>query len=90
MPSYLVERYAPEPDGGELGAAIAAIGIEACIRHVSATYLPEDQTSLHVIEAPSAEVIRDALNDAAITHERIAQALESPALTPTANAPSDG
>jgi hypothetical protein len=76
VPSYLVERYLPEPDDGELEAAIAAIAPDVGVRHLRATYVPEDETSFHVIEAPSARAIREVLGGAGITYERVVEAVD--------------
>jgi hypothetical protein len=74
---YLVERYLPEPDIGEIAAAIAASGANAGVRHMRATFVPADETSFHVIEAPSVEVIQELLAHSGISYERIVEAVDS-------------
>lgn len=77
MPSYLVERYVASSRGADVEAAIAGIAASGGrVRHLRATFVPEDETCFHMIEAPSLEVVREALKRAAITYERIVEAVE--------------
>ena len=78
MPSYLVESYAAgsvvddqrERRAAELGAGV---------RYVRTTFLPGDETVLHVFEASSAEALREAARAAALPYERIVEAVEGSA-----------
>jgi hypothetical protein len=77
VPSYLVETYAPLGRADEVEAALARLanGREA-VRHLRATFVPEDETCFHLVEAPSLEAVREALQRAAIPYERIVEAVE--------------
>ena len=48
----------------------------AGVRYVRTTFLPGDETILHVFDAPSAEALHEAARDASLPHERIVEALE--------------
>jgi hypothetical protein len=76
VPNYLVERYLPAVRAADVEVAIAALAATGGIRHIRATFVPEDETCFHVIEASSREAVRDALTRAAITFERIVEAVE--------------
>ena len=77
MPSYLVERYLPATGAANIDAAVAGINAsDGRVRHLRATFVPEDETCFHVVEAPSLEAVREALKRAAITYERIVEAVE--------------
>jgi hypothetical protein len=46
------------------------------VRYVRTTFLPEDETLLHIFEAPSVEALRNAGRLVALAYERIVEALE--------------
>jgi hypothetical protein len=80
MPSYLVESYAAGSvvdDQRERARLAADIGTG--VRYVRTTFLPGDETVLHLFEACSAEALREAASAAALTYERIVEAVEGPA-----------
>ena len=78
MPSYLVESYAAgsvvehQRERAKLAAELGT-----GIRYVRTTFLPDDETVLHVFEAGSAEDLRRAAGLAALQHERIVEAVEA-------------
>ena len=77
MPSYLVESYAPEgvvDDRRERARRTAEFGTD--VRYVRTTFLPGDETILHLFEATSADALRDAAREAALPYERIFEAVE--------------
>jgi hypothetical protein len=77
MPSYVVESYAAGSlveDQRERAQLAAELG--AGIRYVRTTFLPSDETLLHLFEASSSEALRDAARDAALPYERIVEAVE--------------
>jgi hypothetical protein len=79
MPTFMVESYGP--DRGEAIAearerALRAAELGADVRYVRTTFLPEDETLLHVFEAPSAEALRHAGRLAMLAFERIVEAVE--------------
>ena len=79
MPSYLVESYlADSPNAVEEARERAerAADFGADVRHLRTTFLPGDETVLHVFEAPSAEALDEAGRRAALPFERIVEAVE--------------
>lgn len=79
MPSYLVEAYLAASAGAlEDARARARRTAEAGagVRHLRTTYLPEDETILHLFEAPSAEALDRAGRLAALPFDRIVEAVE--------------
>lgn len=84
MPSYLVEAYV---SGGQRAMANAREGARRTaelgvgVRYVRTTFLPGDETVLHLFEAPSASVLDEAGRRAALPFERIVEAVEGSAET---------
>ena len=79
MPSYLVESYlAATPtaleQARERARLTAELGID--IRLLRTTFLPGDETILHLFEAPSASALDEAGRRAALQFERIVVAVE--------------
>lgn len=79
MPSYMVESYVgisagSVDDARERAQRAAELGDR--VVYVRTTYLPEDETILHVFEAPSAAVLRQAGQLAELDFERIVEAVE--------------
>ena len=82
MPSYLVESYltdslAAVADARERAHLAAELGTG--VRYVRTTFLPGDETVLHVFEAASADALERAARLAALAHERIVEAVEDSA-----------
>ena len=60
MPSYLVEAYVadrPEAIDEAFRCALLAARLGPGVRHLRTTVVPEDETMLHLFEAPSLEVL---------------------------------
>jgi len=84
MPSYLVESSLARTRAAELAATAsrARWAAEAMceegvlVRHVRSAFLAEDEVCLHLFEAPSAEAAGEASRRAAITYDRITEAVE--------------
>lgn len=79
MPSYLAESYlANSPDALDCARERAALAAElgVGVRYVRTTFLPDDETVLHLFEAPSAAVLDEAGRRAALPFERIVEAVE--------------
>jgi hypothetical protein len=77
MQSYLVESYAASSgveDQRERAQLAAKVGTG--VRYVRTTFLPGDETLLHVFEAESPEAVREAVRVAALPYERIVEAVE--------------
>jgi Protein of unknown function (DUF4242) len=82
MPRFLIESYTT-------GAAVSAsrdrarltARLGSGVRYVRSTFLPADETVMHVFEAPSAEALGEAGRRAALDFQRIVEAVEaSPAV----------
>ena len=79
MPNYLVESYlADSPAAVEQARqrALRTAELGQGVRYVRTTFLPEDETVLHVFEAPSAEALTRAGMLAELPFERIVEAIE--------------
>jgi hypothetical protein len=81
MPSYLIESYAAASattldEARERARRTAELG--AGIRYVRTTFLPGDETVLHLFEAPSAEALRRAGRLAELRLDRIVEAVDEP------------
>jgi Protein of unknown function (DUF4242) len=85
VPTYVVEAYEPRGRGAEVLSGLEARARAAAIelstsgspaRYVRAIFLPEDEICLHVFEAPSREVVREAARRAGLTEARITEAVE--------------
>lgn len=81
MPNFLVELYlADAPAAVELARerARAVADEEPGVRYVRTTFIPGDETILHVFEAPSLAALSRAAQRGALTCERIVEAVENP------------
>ena len=78
MPTFIVESYAAggivsdQQRRAELVTAMAT-----GIRYVRTTIMPGDQTLLHLFEATSSDVLREAVLDAALECDRIVEVFET-------------
>lgn len=81
MPSYLVESYAAGTSAFDdaRGRARHAADLGNGARYVRTTFLPGDETLLHLFEAPSASALGEARRRAALQFERIVEAVEDTA-----------
>ena len=79
MPSFLVESYAGA-SASALDEARAqarrAAELGSGVRYVRTTFLPSDETIMHLFEAPSLEALETAGRRAALSFERIVEAIE--------------
>lgn len=80
MQIFVVERYLPDltPEGvgaqARREASVVGSGADG-VRHLRTTYLCDDELCFSVFEAPSAEVLREANERAAMPYERITEAV---------------
>ncbi len=82
MPTYLVETYGANhgdavADARERALRAAEVGDD--VRYLRTTFLPADETILHLFEAPSASALDEAGRRAALQFERIVVAVEGTA-----------
>jgi hypothetical protein len=86
MPSYLVESYAASSAAAVEEVrerARRAAELESGVRYLRTTYLPADETILHLFEAPSAEVLGRAARRTRLAFDRIVEAMDAPAISQT-------
>ena len=77
MPSYLVESYVSSVAVQEAqDRARRTEELGEGVRYVRTTFLPDDETILHLFEAPSAAALGEAGRRAALPFERIVEAVE--------------
>jgi hypothetical protein len=79
MPSYLVEAYAADSAAAladARGRARRAAELGVGVRYLRTTYVPGDETLMHLFEAPTLEELDRAGRRAALTFERIVEAVE--------------
>lgn len=78
MPSYLVESYLADAPAAVERACERARSLAdevAGVRYVRTTFLPGDETILHVFEAPSLAAMQRAVGRADLGCERIVEAV---------------
>lgn len=77
MPTFVIEAYGSRGAVADQRARAARAAETAPeIRYVRTTFLPEDETVLHVFEARSAEALRLAACEVALSFDRIVEAIE--------------
>lgn len=86
MATFLIETYLSreraadvEQQAASLEGVIAAIvaarsGVRPNLRHVRSYFVPDDETCFHVIEAPSADAVREIARRAGLTVDRVVEA----------------
>ena len=79
MPTFLVESYAVGSSAAVEHAqarARRAAELGDGVRYLRTTFLPEDETILHLFEAPSAETLDRVGRLAQLPFERIVEAVD--------------
>jgi uncharacterized protein YchJ len=79
MPSYLIESYLPRNPAAfanALADARRAAELADDVVYLRTTYLPGDETCLHLFQAPSSNELRKAARHAAFAYLRIVEAIE--------------
>jgi hypothetical protein len=80
MPSYLVESYLADAPGAVEEARERARSFAAestGVRYLRTTFLPGDETILHVFAAPSREALVRAAERAGLADVRVTEAIEN-------------
>jgi len=73
VPTFLIELYDTRSSGPRLPAA-GELTTPGAVRHLQTILLPEDETCFILVEACSAEVVREAAGRAGIGVDRITAA----------------
>lgn len=84
MATFLVEAYEPRQRAGALaeleeraGAAAAELSSAGtAVRYVRSFFVPEDETCFYVFEAGSADAVRAVSERAALSAQRIVEAIQ--------------
>jgi hypothetical protein len=78
VPSYQVESYGTGPDALDDARRRArrAAELGSGVTYVRTTFLPGDETILHLFEAPSREALDEAGRQAALDFQRIVEAVD--------------
>ena len=84
MPTYLVEVYLPRTRAEEAGvagsriqAAADQLSLEGVpVQYLRTTFLPDDETCFHLIEAPTPAAAEEVSRRAALGSARIVAAIE--------------
>lgn len=82
MPRFLVESYVAKSDSAFAEACALArltADVGEGIRYVDTTYLPGDETVLHLFDAPSTGALGEACRRAGLEFERIVPAVSDAA-----------
>lgn len=80
MPHYLVESYQADSPASVEDARDRARSLgdrDPAIRYVRTTFVPGDETVFHLFEAPSVEALDEAGRSAALSYDRIVEAVEA-------------
>jgi hypothetical protein len=79
MPTFLVESYVPGSEqtiGEAEDRARRAAELSEDVHHIRTTFVPGDETILHLFEAPSAEVLEQVGRRSTLEFDRIIEAVE--------------
>ena len=84
MGEFVIEFYVPRADpaaaergaGGTRRAAEDMAGEGIPVRLVRSIFVPEDETCLLLVEAPTADAVREVARRAGLAFERIARAAD--------------
>ena len=86
MRSFLVETYVPRSGRGDAAAlgsrarsaAEELVRAGLSIHYVRTTFLPDDETCFHLVEADSRDTVSELCRRAGIGHARITRAVDEP------------
>lgn len=85
MPTYFVEQYLPRSRLGELGLEasraeaaaqeLAADGVR--VRYLRTTFLPDDETCFHLVEATGPDDVGELCRRAGLANARVTRAVDA-------------
>ena len=94
MPTYLVEVYLPRSRADE--ARVAGSRVQAAadqlsgegvpVRYVRTTFLPDDETCFHLVEASDVASVEEACRRAGLDRARVVTAIENAPRRPPSHA----
>ena len=80
MAIYVVEAFLSRERVGDLESLTARLRDAFPVKHLASYFIPDEETTLHVVQASSPDAVRAALERAGIAADRIvlADTIESP------------
>jgi Protein of unknown function (DUF4242) len=74
MATYVVETFLSRDRAADLVSQTERLREAFPLRHVASYFIPEEETTLHVVHASSPDAVREALKRAGIVADRIVEA----------------
>jgi hypothetical protein len=74
MAIYVVETFLSRERAAELEPMTARLRAAFSIKHLASYFIPDEETTLHVVEATSPDAVREALERVGLIADRIALA----------------
>lgn len=71
MAIYVVETFLSRERADDLESLIARLRDAFPVTHLASYFIPDEETTLHVVQASSPDAVREALERAGITADRI-------------------
>jgi hypothetical protein len=78
MTRYLIEVYTANRDDAvsRVRSEAATLALSPGLRYLRAIFVPADETCFHVVEGGSADEVAAAADEARVSFERVAEAVE--------------
>ena len=74
MAIYVVETFLSRERAADLELQAARLREAFSVRHLASYFLPDEETTLHVVQATSPDAVREALERAGVFADRIVEA----------------
>ena len=71
MGIYVAEAYLSRARASELKSMPERLRDALTVRHLFSYFVPEEETAFHVLQAPSPDVVREALERAGVAPDRV-------------------
>ena len=71
MATYVVETFLSRERAADFESLTARLREAFPVRHVASYFIPDDETTLHVVHATSPDAVREALERVGLTADRI-------------------